>query len=249
MEDARALEIKRRKCERRKKCRRIKKVKRYVLCFISLLFIFANMIKISAENTEENTEENTHTYLGEQELNKVENMVVVLDAGHGGTDVGTCVDYIEEKSINMQITNKLKETLEDKGVEVILTRMNDETIALAERTEIANSHKADLFLSIHCNFYEKDNSVSGFEAYYFNNKIAKNYADCILKELSSEEYIKTRNVKSEDYYVLKNAKEPAVLLELGFLSNEQERRNLSDDNYQNRMVEALALSIIKALQL
>lgn len=53
----------------------------------------------------------------------------------------------------------------------------------------------------------------------------------------------------EDYYVLKNAKVPAALLELGFLSNEQERRNLSDENYQNCMVEALVSSIINALQL
>ena len=78
--------------------------------------------------------------------------------------------------------------------------------------------------------------------------IALHLSMAFLKELSSEEYIKTRNVKSEDFYVLKNTEAPAVLLELGFLSNEQERSNLSDDNYQNRLAEALTSSIIKTLQ-
>lgn len=270
MEDTRYLEMKRLQQARRKRRRRIKIIKRNLLCLVILsfmIFIFVSVVQITGnlfferfnyektdnytepqENNEGLQEDNTILQGNNEELeNEIRNLTIILDAGHGGIDVGTIVETIEEKNINIQVTNKLKEILEDKGIDVILTRENDETIKLDERISIANQYDADLFISIHCNFYEKDDSIRGLEAYYYNNEKAKYYADIMLEDLSRTEYIKTRNVKSVGYYVLKYSKTPAILLELGFLSNEQERINLSDDEYQDYLANALALSIMKAL--
>lgn len=268
MEDTKNLEMERKQRERRRRRRRrrIKQIIRCLVCimilslliltFFSLFKILGNLFnKRSNYNKIESYYEN---WLESKSYNKFQdssvetqkvttNMTVILDAGHGGADTGTIVDSIEEKDINIQVTNKLKEILEDNGVSVILTRENDETVKLHERVNMANECDADLFISIHCNYYDKDNSIRGFEGYYYNNEAAKFYADIILQNLSRTK-IPTRNVKSAGYYVLKNTNIPALLLELGFMSNVQDRINLSDDQYQTYLANAMAIGIIDALE-
>lgn len=173
--------------------------------------------------------------------------VIILDAGHGGADPGATVKGVDEKKINLQVTYKLKELLEAKGVLVILTREEDKTLSLSERTEYANMNDADLFVSVHCNSADAT-SASGFEVYYYENTLAKSCASAVLNSLKNSGEVKIRSVKTAGFYVLKYTKMPAILLELGFLTNDQERMNLCDDEYQNLLAGYIASSIVHTLR-
>lgn len=95
-----------------------------------------------------------------------EKYTVVLDAGHGGEDGGTVEQTAMEKEINLAVVLKMRELLENQDIRVVLTREQDMFMKLEERVQVANGEKADLFVSIHCNYYEKDSSIYGLECYY-----------------------------------------------------------------------------------
>lgn len=174
-------------------------------------------------------------------------IIVILDAGHGGSDPGSVVGGIKEKDINLQIADKLKELLEARGIAVILTRQGDVPLALEERTACANNHNAQLFVSVHCNFYDDDTSVRGFEAFYYQDEQAKSLATAITSDLAATGQVKTRNVKKDSFVVLKNTTMPAILLEMGFLTNEAERQKLCTDEYQQMLAEVIASRIARFL--
>jgi N-acetylmuramoyl-L-alanine amidase len=175
--------------------------------------------------------------------------VIILDAGHGGSDQGTSYENILEKDINLAVTLKVKELLELHGAEVILTRSGDEHVGLNERTALANESDTDLFVSIHCNFYEKDSAISGLECYYYTNAASgKKYAEDIFGKISDLGNIGVRDAKPENYYVLRNTEAPAVLIEIGYLSNETDRRNLVSESYQNTLAADLAEGILESLK-
>ncbi|MDR1926187.1 MAG: N-acetylmuramoyl-L-alanine amidase [Endomicrobium sp.] len=97
--------------------------------------------------------------------------IIMLDAGHGGEDPGAVgPNGIKEKDINLEIVRELKSIFDDnKDYDIILTRSDDRFIPLAERTNIANEHSADLFVSVHCNA-NFDRNVNGFEIYFLSEK-------------------------------------------------------------------------------
>ena len=172
---------------------------------------------------------------------------IILDAGHGGYDHGAIVEDVHEKDINLQVTYTLKALLEARGAAVVLTREEDSYLALSERTDFANQVDADLFVSIHCNYFEESKAITGFEAYYYQNSKAEFVANRILRELKNAGSFPVRNVKSGELYVLMNTRMPAILLELGFLTNEQECKNLCDKAYQTALAEIIADSIVAAI--
>lgn len=182
-----------------------------------------------------------------EQLPVISGFLVVLDAGHGGYDPGSVVGGIKEKDINLQIADKLKELLEARGIAVILTRQGDVPLALEERTACANNHNAQLFVSVHCNFYDDDTSVRGFEAFYYQDEQAKSLATAITSDLAATGQVKTRNVKKDSFVVLKNTTMPAILLEMGFLTNEAERQKLCTDEYQQMLAEVIASRIARFL--
>lgn len=170
---------------------------------------------------------------------------VVLDAGHGGKDGGTFCENVIEKDVSLSVVMYIKEILEEKGIEVILTRNSDEFISLSERTSIANKTEADLFISIHCNYYEDDPYVSGIECYYCPDaEDGKRIAENIINVLGENDSIIVRNAKAEEYYVLKHTNMTAILLEVGYLSNYEERQKLSDENYQEMLAQEIAKGIM-----
>ena len=181
-----------------------------------------------------------------------ENYRIILDAGHGGSDGGTQADgnrsNVIEKDINLAVVLRMKSLLEELGAEVMLTREEDETLSLDERVGIANSMEADLYVSIHCNYYEDDASISGLECYYFEESDSgKKYAEKILEKIEDSGNVVTRNVKESEFYVLKWTKIPAVLVEIGYLSNARESQLLVDAEYQETMANELTEGILKAL--
>lgn len=176
-------------------------------------------------------------------------VTVVVDAGHGGEDGGTVEQTATEKEINLAVVLKMRELLENQGICVVLTREQDIFIKLEERVRVANGEKADLFVSIHCNYYEKDSSIYGLECYYCKGaEDGKYYAERILDTIEKSGEIVSRNAKPSGYYILKNTTVPAVLVETGYLSNYNERNQLISGEYQGKLAQELVEGIVEGLE-
>lgn len=183
------------------------------------------------------------------EFPEQEKYTVVLDAGHGGEDGGTVEQTATEKEINLAVVLKMRELLENQGICVVLTREQDIFIRLEERVRVANGEKADLFVSIHCNYYEKDSSIYGLECYYCKGaEDGKYYAERILDTIEKSGEIVSRNAKPSGYYILKNTTVPAVLVETGYLSNYNERNQLISGEYQGKLAQELVEGIVEGLE-
>lgn len=176
---------------------------------------------------------------------------IVLDAGHGDVDGGTFCEDVLEKNINFAVVMYMKEILEEAGVEVRLTRSGDDFMDVSERAEFANQNKedADLFVSIHCNYFEDDASVSGLEIYYYTgDEGGQACAESMIEYLKKNEDIKVRSAKHGGYYVLKFTEIPAVLVEMGFLSNKTEREKLDSEEYQKLLADELSEGVLQYLK-
>lgn len=170
--------------------------------------------------------------------------LVVLDAGHGGKDGGTAKEDAQEKDINLAIVLKMADILEEKGISTLLTREDDSFLKLTERSVFANDQGADLFVSIHCNAFDKDSRVSGLECYYQpESESGKRLAEGLCEELKESGEIETRSAQAMDLSVLRNTECQSVLVEVGFLTNASEREKLLSEEYQ----EKLARELVEAL--
>lgn len=224
------------------------------LMFCGCLYIYDHLKKDdetikTADSYNVTDMNNSNASLDTSAANENTTFCVVIDAGHGGDDGGTIGGDIVEKDINLSVALKLKAILEEKSINVILTRNSDENISLVHRTEIANSSNADFFISLHCNYYEDDAQIAGLECYYnsLDATESKSYAESIISAVSSSNDIVVREAKAEGYYVLRNTKMPAVLAEMGFLSNYSEHQKLEDENYQNTLAQKIADGIYMVL--
>lgn len=181
--------------------------------------------------------------------------IVVLDAGHGGYDPGAIythddIEY-QEKVINFAVTEKVKALLETEGIRVELTRDNDTYIALADRAEFANKLGAAMFVSIHTNSTDRNNETNGIEVYYSktNNSdryglTSKKLATDVYKNLIKNTSATQRGVKTEQHAVTRRSEMPAILIELGFITNKAEALNLYSSEYQDLLAGAIAAAVI-----
>ncbi len=186
----------------------------------------------------------------EESLSEPKVPTVVVDAGHGGNDGGTYSGKIIEKDITLAVAKKIKKLLEEQDINVIMTRETDEYLELEERTQISNENETDLFVSIHCNYYEGGSEVKGIECYYAeNDEISKEVAEIIMKNIDEISGLRNRGAKEEDYFVTKFNDAPAVLVEMGFLSNPTECKNLTDSNYQQSLAQELVEGILQSLEM
>ena len=188
---------------------------------------------------------------------------VVVDAGHGEPDGGAVgINGTIEKDINLQIALKLREVLENRGVRVIMTRTDDNSICdnsartlhekkvsdMHNRLEIINTSGADLFLSIHMNSFS-DPKSSGLHVFYSrNHPEAEETATLIQESIAELTGAKTHAVKtaSDTLFLMKNPIPPAILIECGFISNPEEEKLLNDDNYQSKIAFSIANAVINA---
>jgi len=179
--------------------------------------------------------------------------VIVIDPGHGGFDPGkTGTNGENEKVINLKISQRLQEYLEQSGSYVILTRETDEALAdsknadLKKRKEIANESEADILVSIHQNSFPKM-SAKGAQVFYYNSSAkGKMLAQCIQESICTlADSSNQRQIKANtDYYVLRTSKVPAVIVECGFLSNTEEEKKLNTEEYQEKMAWAIYNGIV-----
>ncbi|KPA13439.1 cell wall hydrolase [Candidatus Magnetomorum sp. HK-1] len=212
---------------------------------------------------------------------------IVIDAGHGGKDGGAVGFFkgVYEKDIVLSIAKRLEQKiLQHIQCEVILTRSNDHFLPLDKRSDIANSNKADLFISIHTNAHP-NHSVYGIETYYLNlttdddairvaaleNEVSgkkMSDLDTILHDLMQNakinessrlaghvqnsvfqhlkkyyQFIKDNGVKQAPFYVLMGAEMPAILIEIGFISNQRDCRRMTNPAFQNHLCDAIVKGI------
>jgi len=167
---------------------------------------------------------------------------VVIDAGHGGNDSGAFFENITEKQIVAQITAKIKALNRNQNVEIVLTRASDIPVSLQERTEVINAIKPDLVISLHVSA-SKDAGKTGIGLYIAKENASKDRALQLARKMSERirknHDFPVSDIQEAPFYVLKNSQAPAIILELGFLSNESDRHYLTDDKQQNRIARTL----------
>lgn len=186
---------------------------------------------------------------------------VVLDAGHGSSDSGKVgINGVLEKDINLSISKKTKKYLEKKGICVIMTRNKDESLAEGEngnrkvqdmkaRVKRINDTKPDLAVSIHQNSYHEE-SIHGAQVFYYEHSESGEKDARILQEaLLAVDPDNTRQVKANTtYYLLKRTEVPILIVECGFLSNQEEAEKLASEDYQKEIAKAIANGIESCLK-
>ncbi len=173
--------------------------------------------------------------------------LIVLDPGHGGEDEGCMRGDVQEKKINLQIALRTADRLRDMGFDVVLTREDDDTgLTLEERVAIAEEAKADIYVSIHQNACEEqESSVRGVETWYCDNSEgSRRLARLIHGEVLDETDARDRKLcETEDLYVVRETSMPSCLIETGFLSDREERKLLCDPGYQDKIADGIGEGI------
>jgi len=209
---------------------------------------------------------------------------IMIDPGHGGKDPGAVVGNFKEKDIALRMSKVLGRKLEQEGFDVLYTRTEDVFVPLEERTAMANSQKADLFISVHANAHRNQN-VRGFEVYYLNfaqdedaKRVAARENAVSTQKISDLQYIltdlmlsskisesrdlakkvhevtldntrgmfsdmDTNGVRQAPFYVLMGAQMPAILLEMGYMTNQKDMRLLQNDDFMQYMARGLTKGV------
>ncbi|SHJ81977.1 N-acetylmuramoyl-L-alanine amidase [Tepidibacter formicigenes] len=174
--------------------------------------------------------------------------LVVIDPGHGGSDPGAIspIDKTKEKDLTLEISKKLNEKLKENGYDTVMTRDKDTYPALRERTDLANEVEGNIFVSIHINAVD-NTAIHGIQTLYYpndgeyaNGRDNETFAKIIQEELlKSTNAVDRKKVKRPNLVVIKYTKMPAVLIECGFLTNNDELKLMKSPEYQDKLVEGI----------
>lgn len=217
----------------------IEKILKILLIFLLVLAIFTSPIPIK----------NSQAVVLDYPLL---NFCVVLDAGHGGEDGGAIgiSTLVREKDINLSIAKKVKLLFESAGARVVLTREDENSLCggkyskledMRVRKNIIEENKPYIVISIHCNSFPQSKNVQGAQMFYLptsesGKQLAEQIQASIKKNVDNNN---NRQVKGEDFYMLKCGNSTNVMIECGFLSSPEEEKMLCDDNYQNMLAYAV----------
>ena len=174
----------------------------------------------------------------------IEHAKIVIDPGHGGDDPGAVVTFSEKHEADHTLTTALllKKELENLGATVILTRESDKSVSLENRAQLSNREQANAFISLHFDSGPNANA-SGTTGYYFAST-SENLAQTVNKYISRNLTLKSQGTKFQNFLVLRENKQPSILLELGYLNNPDDNKLIESTEYQ----ENIAKSIVSALK-
>lgn len=177
---------------------------------------------------------------------------IVIDPGHGGHDVGAqsiSKPRYQEKSFNLVTAQFTRDYLQQLGYQVILTRQDDTFVSLEQRAHLANEKEPTLFVSIHYNSAPSP-EAKGVEVFFYPSKQnkkrafkSKRLAQSILKHVIAQTKAKSRGAKQGNYLVIRETIMPAILIEGGFMTNENELQNLKDPTYLKRLAWGIVCGI------
>lgn len=165
--------------------------------------------------------------------------IIVIDTGHGGKDLGATKDDLEEKKLLSEITKKIKAMYSDSDVSIHFTRTEDEFISLKDRTEFINSINPDLLISLHINS-SKNIDSNGFEIYITDKADLFDKTKILAEKLSlklSKTQLKSGGLKTASFMILKNSDCPSMIVELGFISNENDRKFIASEKGQTEIAK------------
>ena len=194
--------------------------------------------------------------------------LVIIDAGHGGNDSGAIRDGVREKDLTLDVAQRLERHLQASGLATKLTRSTDETIPLTARAAAANAERDCIFVSIH--FDEgKRSATSGIGTFYAARQSApvplvaswfpfmqpvstetSNFESQSLAELIQESLVRrteaiNRGTRAEQFYVIANVRHPAVLVEGGFLSSNDDVAKLTREEYREQLAAAISEGVMR----
>ncbi len=215
-------------------------MKKIMFLLIIICFIILTVFKVDANNL-------TYPLIGK---------IFVIDPGHGGVDNGASYNNVVEDNINLAISLKIKDQLEQNGATVILTRNGDYDLSkpnalyrkksdFDNRIKLINNSGADIYLSIHLNYYS--NSKYYGPQIFYNNTFEENetIAKFIQEELNKNLNTKRKTkINSSANYMYPKLNIKGVLIECGFLSNGQDRLNLQNEDYQKKLAKIILTAII-----
>lgn len=199
-------------------------------------------------------------YVNSLQVENKGGMFVVIDAGHGGSDPGKVgINNQLEKEINLKVAEILKDFLQAEGIEVVMTRENDNGLYdenasnkkvqdMKRRLEIIEKAEPEIVVSIHQNSYHEEYVKGAQVFYYATSENSKQLAEVIQEQLRSLDPDNHRQAKGNDsYFLLKKTSKPIVIVECGFLSNREEAEKLSSSLYQEKMAWNIHMGIMKYL--
>ncbi|MGG1630946.1 cell wall-binding repeat-containing protein [Rossellomorea sp. NRS-1567] len=173
--------------------------------------------------------------------------LIVVDPGHGDHDPGASDNAVIEKEVNLDVSTRLKSKLDANGAYTIMTRESDTYPTLSERAEFANKQGADAFISVHTNAFPDNPDVSGTETYWddtYSAAESKELATYINKELVDKLDTRDRGVKNVGFKVIRESTMPSVLVELAFLTNEEDAAKLRSDYYREQAANGITNGVL-----
>jgi len=174
--------------------------------------------------------------------------IVVVDPGHGGPDPGAIgIGGLRETNVVLPISLEVARLLEQKGVQVVLTRSDERDVGLSSRVALAERVNADVFVSIHANAINLSRTdISGLETYYYGSgaRLARLIHNSILQSVG----VRDRGVRRARFFVLRKTSMPSVLVETGFVTGAEDAPKLANPTYQRQMAVAIAQGILQYLQ-
>ena len=178
-----------------------------------------------------------------QSGNALKDRIIIIDPGHGGKDPGTVVGSNSEKAITLKVSTLVKQKLEAAGAKVLMTRTGDTYPSLQDRVDFTNANYGEIFVSIHVNS-AANTSAQGTETYYAISTGDMHQEDVDLATFVNNQIVnnlkmKNRGVKEQQYYVIRNMVIPSILVELGFLTNSEDRAKMTDDQYAELFAESI----------
>lgn len=178
----------------------------------------------------------------DKKVSKLSKAVIVIDPGHGGQDAGSIsADNRYEKDATMETSETVAKALRAKGAKVILTRSSDEYVGLEERAQVSNRNKADAFICIHFDSTAQENVASGTTTYYYHDN-SKLLADKLNQQIAKLP-LPNRGVEFGDHQVTRDNNQPAVLLELGYMSNTKDVHLIFSKSYQRQIADAIVTGL------
>ena len=194
--------------------------------------------------------------------------LVVIDPGHGGQDSGTMKSGMVEKDLTLDVAHRVERVLQERGIVAVLTRANDSYVSLQDRTMIATNQPQSVFVSIH--FDEAGRTAAtGIETYYAAHPVSlservaswlpflqrtsseppdlesQSLASFIQESLVTHTQAVNRGTRPEQFFVIANARHPAVLVEGGFLTNKEDAAKLANADYREQMATGIAEGIVR----
>lgn len=215
---------------------------------VSIESINGNWAKINLQSGPGYVHKN-YLKLINQAGNPLKDRIIVIDAGHGGKDPGASSNKLNEKTVVLKVGKLVESKLKNAGAKVVMTRSNDTYLTLEQRTELAKKHYAEAFVSIHVNA-AGSSAAKGAEVYYDsstnpNASESKLLASKIQTNLVKNANMNDRGVRDQRFYVIRNNNVAAVLVELGFITNPDDFKKLSSDQYAEIYAEAIYQGLVQ----